>query len=53
VYVAGPLIGAAITVMIINTVRDLPTKEERQATSWPGWLGLTNSARPASSPEVT
>ena len=31
VYVAGPVIGAAIAVMIIGAVRGLPDKEERQA----------------------
>jgi aquaporin Z len=31
VYVAGPVIGAAIAVMIINTVRGLPVKDEREA----------------------
>ncbi len=31
VYVAGPVIGAAIAVMIINLVRGLPGKKEREA----------------------
>jgi aquaporin Z len=31
VYVAGPVIGAAIAVMIIGLVRGLPDKEEREA----------------------
>ena len=31
VYVAGPVIGAAIAVLIIATVRGLPGKEEREA----------------------
>jgi aquaporin Z len=31
VYVAGPVIGAAIAVMIIGVVRGLPDKEERAA----------------------
>jgi aquaporin Z len=31
VYVAGPVIGAAIAVMIIGAVRGLPDKEEREA----------------------
>ena len=31
VYVAGPVIGAAIAVMIIGLVRGLPDKEERAA----------------------
>ncbi len=31
VYIAGPVIGAAIAVMIINAVRGLPDKEERDA----------------------
>jgi aquaporin Z len=45
VYVAGPLIGAAIAVMIINTVRGLPTKEERQAAEG-GVLPVLGSPRP-------
>ncbi len=31
VYIAGPMIGAAIAVMIINAVRGLPTADEREA----------------------
>jgi aquaporin Z len=31
VYVAGPLIGAVIAMVIITAVRGLPNKEERQA----------------------
>jgi aquaporin Z len=31
VYVAGPVIGAAIAVAIIGLVRGLPDKEEREA----------------------
>src|SRR5262245_53523832 len=31
VYIAGPVIGAAIAVMIIGLVRGLPTKDERAA----------------------
>jgi hypothetical protein len=31
VYVAGPVIGAAIAVMIIGLVRGLPDKQERKA----------------------
>lgn len=31
VYVAGPIVGAVIAVMIINAVRGLPNKEEREA----------------------
>jgi aquaporin Z len=31
VYIAGPVIGAAIAVMIIGTVRGLPDQEEREA----------------------
>ncbi|HTS95711.1 MAG TPA: aquaporin [Streptosporangiaceae bacterium] len=31
VYIAGPIIGAAIAVMIINAVRGLPDKDEREA----------------------
>ena len=31
VYIAGPVIGAAIAVMIIGAVRGLPNKEERDA----------------------
>ena len=31
VYVAGPVIGAAIAVMIIGAVRGLPGKDERKA----------------------
>ena len=31
VYIAGPVIGAAIAVMIIGAVRGLPDKEEREA----------------------
>ena len=31
VYVAGPVIGAAIAVMILSLVRGLPTKDERAA----------------------
>ena len=31
VYVAGPVIGAAIAVMVIGLVRGLPDKEERDA----------------------
>lgn len=31
VYIAGPVIGAAIAVMIIGLVRGLPDKDEREA----------------------
>jgi aquaporin Z len=31
IYIAGPVIGAAIAVAIINAVRGLPDKEEREA----------------------
>jgi aquaporin Z len=31
VYIAGPVIGAAVAVMIIGAVRGLPDKEEREA----------------------
>ncbi len=31
VYIAGPVIGAAIAVMIIGAVRGMPDKEEREA----------------------
>jgi aquaporin Z len=31
IYLAGPAIGAIIAVMIINAVRGLPDKEEREA----------------------
>jgi aquaporin Z len=31
VYVAGPVLGAAIAVAIIAAVRGLPNKEEREA----------------------
>jgi aquaporin Z len=31
VYIAGPVIGAAIAVMIIQAVRGLPDKDEREA----------------------
>jgi len=31
VYIAGPVIGAAIAVIIIDVVRGLPNKEEREA----------------------
>ena len=31
VYIAGPVIGAAIAMVIITAVRGLPDKEEREA----------------------
>ena len=31
IYIAGPVLGAAIAVVIINAVRGLPDKEEREA----------------------
>ena len=31
VYIAGPVIGATIAVIIIGVVRGLPNKEEREA----------------------
>ena len=44
VYIAGPVIGAAIAVMIIGAVRGLPDKEERDAAQG-GALPIT-AARP-------
>ncbi|MFG1626734.1 MIP/aquaporin family protein [Kribbella sp. NPDC049227] len=43
VYVAGPLIGAAIAVAIIGTVRGLPDKDEREAAEG-GALPMTETA---------
>ena len=43
VYIAGPLIGAAIAVMIIGLVRGLPNKEERDAAQG-GALPILGSA---------
>jgi aquaporin Z len=45
VYLAGPVIGAAVAVMIINAVRGLPSKEERQAAEG-GELPILGSPRP-------
>jgi len=46
VYVAGPLLGAAIAVMIIGLVRGLPDKEEREAAEG-GALPILGSASPS------
>ena len=42
VYIAGPVIGAAIAVMIIGAVRGLPDKEERDAAQG-GALPITGA----------
>ena len=47
VTIAGPVIGAAIAVMIIGTVRGLPNKEERDAAQG-GALPVTAAPTPAS-----
>ena len=44
VYIAGPVIGAAIAVMIIGAVRGLPDKEERDAAQG-GALPITRRPR--------
>jgi aquaporin Z len=46
VYVAGPLLGAAIGVMIIGLVRGLPDKEEREAAEG-GALPIPGAASPS------
>jgi aquaporin Z len=46
VYVAGPVIGAAVAVMIIGLVRGLPDKEEREAAEG-GDLPILGSASPS------
>ena len=46
VYVAGPVIGAAIAVMIIGLVRGLPDKEERAAAEG-GDLPILGSPSPS------
>jgi aquaporin Z len=45
VYIAGPVIGAAIAVMIIGLVRGLPDKEEREAAEG-GDLPILGAASP-------
>ena len=45
VYIAGPVIGAAIAVMIIGAVRGLPDKEEREAAQG-GALPITAAPAP-------
>ena len=47
VYIAGPVIGAAIAVMIIGAVRGLPDKEEREAAQG-GALPVTAAPAPDS-----
>jgi aquaporin Z len=44
VYIAGPLIGAVVAVMIINAVRGAPNKDERQAAEG-GALPILGSPR--------
>ena len=46
VYVAGPVIGAAIAVMVIGLVRGLPDKEEREAAEG-GALPILGAASPS------
>ena len=46
VYVAGPVIGAAIAVMVIGLVRGLPDKEEREAAEG-GALPILGSPSPS------
>ena len=46
VYVAGPVIGAAIAVMIIGLVRGLPDKEEREAAEGGALPILGAASRP-------
>jgi len=45
VYIAGPVIGAAIAVAIIGMVRGLPDKEEREAAQG-GALSVLGSPKP-------
>jgi aquaporin Z len=45
VYIAGPLIGAAFAVMIINAVRGMPTGDEREAAEG-GALPILGSPSP-------
>ncbi len=45
VYIAGPVIGAAIAVMVIGAVRGLPNKEERDAAQG-GALPVCRRPRP-------
>jgi aquaporin Z len=45
VYIAGPVIGAAIAVVIIGLVRGLPDKEEREAAQG-GALPILGSPKP-------
>jgi aquaporin Z len=47
VYIVGPVIGAAIAVMIIGAVRGLPDKEERDAAQG-GALPVTAAPAPDS-----
>ena len=51
VYIAGPVIGAAIAVMIIGLVRGLPDKEERAAAEG-GALPILGRTRRRPSPEA-
>ena len=45
IYILGPVIGAAIAVMIIGAVRGLPDKEERDAAQG-GALPVTAAPAP-------
>jgi aquaporin Z len=52
IYIAGPVIGAAIAVAIINAVRGLPDKEERDAAQGGALpvLGRPKPPRPREAP---
>jgi aquaporin Z len=51
VYIAGPLIGAFIAVIIIGVVRGLPDRQEREAAEG-GALPILGPARPRPSPDA-
>jgi aquaporin Z len=46
VYIAGPVIGAAIAVMVIGLVRGLPDRSEREAAEG-GALPILGPASPS------
>jgi aquaporin Z len=52
IYIAGPVIGAAIAVAIIGTVRGLPDKQEREAAQGGALpvLGSPKAPRPREAP---
>jgi aquaporin Z len=52
IYIAGPVIGAAIAVAIINAVRGLPNKQEREAAQG-GALPMEDTPTPTAPQELT